>query len=58
MAEPTKSLRDQIADLIDENAEVRGEHYNDHAILTNADELADSIVELLGLSAPDAKTDS
>lgn len=44
------SLRDKIADFIDANAEVRGEYPSDHAILVNADELADSIVKLIPLA--------
>lgn len=40
------ALRDRIADLIDETAEVRGEHPSDHAVLQNADEIADAILKL------------
>lgn len=42
-----KALRDRLADLIDEVAEVRGEHPSDHAVLQNADEIADAVLKLL-----------
>lgn len=49
-------VRDKLADLIDEVAEVRGEHISDHAILQNADEIADAILKLLASDAPPAPT--
>lgn len=54
-----KALRDRLADLIDEVAEVRGEHPSDHAVLQNADEIADAVLKLLpaALSATEGEAE-